>query len=54
MLILNLSAESKLKFQIEEVFISRKFLNVFSGLEIEINTSTYFEMQAWEYRVYAN
>jgi glycosidase len=50
--ILNFSSTSKLKIQITEPHIKEKYTSIFSGIEIDVNEETVFEMQAWEYRVY--
>lgn len=49
---INFSAASKLKFKMNEVALKGKFRSVFSGLEIDVEEETFFEMQAWEYRIY--
>lgn len=49
---INFSAVSKLKIKMNDVAVKGKYTSVFSGLEIDVNEETFFEMQAWEYRVY--
>jgi len=52
LIILNLSASSRLKFKLSDDFAGGKFTSVFSGIEVEINQFTSFEIQKWEYFVY--
>lgn len=50
--LLNFSYTSKLKIQIINRAVEGTYTSVFSGFEVNINDNTFFEMQAWEYRVY--
>jgi glycosidase len=52
--ILNLSASSRLRIKIEEPNIIGQLTSVFSGVVIDYNDQTSFEMQPWEYLVFAN
>lgn len=52
LVLLNLSANNKVKFEIENVQISGKFKSAFSGIEVDFTNDKSFEMQAWEYLVY--
>ncbi len=52
LVILNLSAASRLLFKITRDFKPGKYINAFSGVKRIIDTETTFEMQAWEYLVF--
>jgi glycosidase len=52
LVILNFSSTSKLKIGISSRAIKGTYISVFSGFDVDINENTFFEMQAWEYRVY--
>jgi glycosidase len=52
LVMLNFSSASKLKIQITEGVLEGKYTSIFSGIEIDVNKETFFEMQAWEYRIY--
>lgn len=52
LVILNLSDAAKLRFKIDDQPVAGKFKSAFSGIEIDINQVTTFEMQDWEYFVY--
>jgi glycosidase len=52
LVILNLSNNAKLKFQLSNFAATGKYESIFSGLEFHINDETVFEMQPWEYLVY--
>jgi alpha-amylase len=53
LVMLNLSAQSKIKIKLTDNYVSGKYTSVFSGLQIDINENTSFELQAWEYLIYA-
>jgi alpha-amylase len=53
LVMLNLSAQSKIKIKLTDNYVSGKYKSVFSGLQIDINENTSFELQAWEYLIYA-
>jgi alpha-amylase len=52
--VLNLSKTNTLNFQVKDEKLRGKLRNVFSGIEEFFNSERQFEMQAWEYQVYAN
>ena len=52
LVILNLSPISRLIVEIQDDAASGKFTSAFSGMEVDINNATTFEMQKWEYMVY--
>ena len=52
LVILNLSNSAIVKFKMTDDSIAGKFINAFSGNEIEIGRQTNFEMHNWEYLVY--
>lgn len=52
LVVLNLSAQKDLHFEITDPGVSGIFKNVFSGATNDFTTDKAFEMQAWEYLVY--
>ncbi len=50
--VLNLSAENGLRFEITDAAIGGNFRNVFSNMGHDFTNEKSFEMQAWEYLVY--
>jgi alpha-amylase len=52
LVMLNLSHASKLKIQLTDPEVTGQYTSVFSGLRLNINEDTLFEMQAWEYLVF--
>lgn len=52
LVILNLSSQNDLHFDITDVMVTGVFKNVFSGAANDFTTEKSFEMQGWEYLVY--
>ncbi len=52
MVLLNLSANNKVRFEINNDLISGTYKSSFSGVENDFTNERSFEMQAWEYLVY--
>jgi alpha-amylase len=52
LVVLNLSAEKDLHFEITDGALSGRFINVFSGAANDFTTEKSFEMQPWEFLVY--
>ncbi len=51
LVILNFSSASKLKIKITDG-VKGIYSSIFSGLEVDVNEETFFELQGWEYRIY--
>lgn len=54
LVLLNFSQVSKIKFTLEHEALSGSYINVTSGLNYNLTVSEQFEMQAWEFMVYAS
>ncbi|WP_207492959.1 alpha-amylase family glycosyl hydrolase [Aridibaculum aurantiacum] len=52
LVLLNLSHSSMIKFKLTNLVETGRYRSVWSGLELEIDEDTQFELQAWEYLVY--
>jgi alpha-amylase len=52
LVVLNLSSQNQLRFDITDEKLTGNFKNVFSGAANDFTTAKSFEMQAWEYLVY--
>ncbi len=52
LVMLNLSGRSMLKFTLIGKSVSGKYRSIWSGLEIEMEDHTSFELQAWDFLVY--
>ncbi|MDP9230439.1 MAG: alpha-amylase family glycosyl hydrolase [Bacteroidota bacterium] len=52
LVILNLSEEPHLHFNIDDTRLTGKFKNIFSGAENDFTTEKNFEIQAWDYLVF--
>lgn len=53
LVVLNLSGNDKIVCTIQHELLHADYYNLFSGLKHTLNTSERFELQAWEYVVYA-
>lgn len=51
--LLNFSNNDKLRFSINEPGLAGSYVNLFSGIEHLVQNDQHFEMQGWEYFVYA-
>lgn len=54
LVLLNFSQVSKIKFTIEHEALTGSYTNITSGLSYNLTSSEQFEMQAWEFMVYAS
>ena len=52
LVVLNLSGQSDLHFELNDSRINGRYKNIFSGAANDFANSSAFEMQAWEYLVY--
>jgi glycosidase len=52
MVLLNLSPNDKVKFDVLNEVVTGKFTSVFSGIEIDFINDKSFELQAWEFLIY--
>jgi len=52
LVVLNLSAQNDLHFELKDSLVKGRFTNVFSGAANDFSAASPFEMQAWEYLVY--
>ena len=52
LVLLNLSSQNNLRFDIIDKNVSGIFRNTFSGVVNDLSREKSFEMQAWEYLVY--
>ena len=52
LVVLNLSSQKALRFDIPDERITGRFKNIFSGADNDFTTGKSFEMQAWEFLVY--
>jgi glycosidase len=52
LVVLNLSAQNDLHFDLPDDKITGLFSNVFSGATVELSSAKIFQMQAWDYLVY--
>ncbi len=54
LVLLNFSADDKVKIKTENTLLAGKFTNVFSELSYSVKAIETFELQAWEYLMYAS
>ena len=52
LVVLNLSGQNDLHFELNDARVTGRFTNVFSGAANDFTKASPFEMQAWEYLVY--